>query len=118
MTHDQPSSFNLPEVALSSTKEKVEMELFPIPQYPIQGDLDTIDDGQASPWVKERGPLAEDLNHAPDVDSVRHRQCQATARIVDGGGEHAMNGHDYTHDLSRLGVGMPILPLSQAASKR
>jgi hypothetical protein len=37
------------------------------------------------------------------------------AGIVDGGGEHAMDGHAYAHDASRLRVGVPILPLSQAA---
>lgn len=91
------------------------MQLFPMPQGPVQGYLDTIDHGQAGPRVKERRPLGKDLDHAPNVGSVRHRELEVTAGIINGGGEHAMDGHAYAHVMSHSRVGVPIFPLSQAA---
>lgn len=87
------------------------MQVFSVPQGPVQRYLYTVHEAQAGPRIKERRPLGKDLDQALNVGSIGHRQGEVTARVINGRGEQAMNGHADVHGRSCSRVVMPIMVL-------
>lgn len=93
------------------------MQSFSILQFPVKSHLNTVDDSQACPRIKERRSLAKRLDHALDAGAIRHGQGEVTFRVLNSRCEHAMDGHTDAHGAYRSRVVIPVISLSRAAGK-